>query len=275
MLETANPASGIGTWVGVAGEPLAQDKHASRVDDGVEREGVVVCASTPGSKQESAAKGLAEVLDRNLVIKGDVVTDRYRSGVDTGGLERIMPWDEAFPIGRVAMNEEDATGGHGSGGKRWERDRDGGVPTIVVKQVFEKLLDAQRQLRSREKLEDGAEAKCSGPGRRAQVSCKQKAAGKIRADFSLHPIPLPDPLVGPAVGVELRGCYETRDAASNLRRILPRGDPYRVVGFVGFNQLWHSGVSALWASNSIRDSFTHCHFSFTQSTSPCMGRSKL
>jgi hypothetical protein len=53
------------------------------------------------------------------------------------------------------------------------------------------------------------------------------------------------PLAGPAAGVELRGCYETRAPASNLRRILPRGDPFRVVESVGFDQLWHSGVSAL------------------------------
>ena len=195
MLETANPASGIGTRVGIVGEPLAQDKHASGVDDGVERESVVVCASTPGSKQESAAKGLTEVLDRNFVIEGNVVTDRYWSSVDPGALERIMPGDEAFPIGRVAMDEEDATGGHGSGGKRRKRDGCGGVTTIVVKEVFEKLLDAHRQLRSREKLEDGAEAKCSGSGLGAQVcqvgrnsdfsDWSQSDASNARCDFVL------------------------------------------------------------------------------------------
>jgi hypothetical protein len=55
-----------------------------------------------------------------------------------------MPWDKASPISRVAMNKEDATGGHRSGGKRRQRDGGGGVTTIVVKEVFEKLLDAHR-----------------------------------------------------------------------------------------------------------------------------------
>lgn len=86
--------------------------------------------------------------------------------------------------------------------------------------------------------------------RRGRQFARSSSCNKKRQGEPMLVSPAPSsrcqpPLAGPAAGIELRGCYELRVLASNLRRILPRGDPYRVVEFVEFDQLWHSEVSAV------------------------------